>query len=247
MLRDSEQTVTVRWYRCAPGAPELGVPCFLRSLHWEAHPYEFNGVGEVFNTVTDIYPYRPIPGADGKRRCGTDRDFAEGGQYQPTVPPAVRSPEGLLECCHSPPGGVVVGNGIDLAGVLLGGGSVPTAEPTVATCADPGAAHILADGFPQLLYLGPGYPTSSTMFAYLADFGSGNVRVEYQGFTEGTVTVFTLVHPSFCILSAILYSGPADGSFTIETNVPNNRDLCITVSAASGRPGPVQVTVTPLP
>lgn len=126
LLRDSDETVTVRWYRCAPGAPALGVEHFMRSLHWESHPYLFDGMGEVWRTVTAIYPYRPFPGADGAKRCGTDQDFAVGGHYDPSAPPAVRTPEGLLLCCHAPPGGIVVGGDLGIPDGIEVGGDPPT-------------------------------------------------------------------------------------------------------------------------
>lgn len=106
---DSDQDVEIRWYKCPPGAKALGVPSLFRSNHWESHPYLWAaGKGERFNSVSKVYPYRAPPGVTGQHRCGTDKDFAEGGTRNEFIPPYPRADDGIAECCRPPLGGLEI-------------------------------------------------------------------------------------------------------------------------------------------
>lgn len=125
-FRDSEQSVEIRWYRCHPSAPALPYPSRIRSLHWESHPYLFAaGNGEVFNSLKRVYPFKWLPGLDGSHPpCGEERDFTEGGHYDPDSPPIPVTGDGVPQCCAEPPGGVVLGGtGVVGPGLLAGGGA----------------------------------------------------------------------------------------------------------------------------
>jgi hypothetical protein len=107
--RDAPGDVEIRWYRCPPGARALGVPSLFRSNHWESHPYLWAaGRGEVFNSVTRVFPFRSPPGVTGQHRCGSDQDFAEGGTRNESIPAYPRADDGIAECCRPPLGLLVI-------------------------------------------------------------------------------------------------------------------------------------------
>lgn len=126
--RDSDLTAEIKWVRCLPGVPELGYESAIMPLRWCPYPYLAHGVGEVFDSPQPWNRGTPIPGADGKKVCGTEQDFRDGGQYLPDLPPVEYTPEGLSLCCGEPPGGILLsGFGlIQPAGSALVGGGVVT-------------------------------------------------------------------------------------------------------------------------
>lgn len=123
--KDSDETATIRWYRALPNAPLLGQVSAITPLGWQPFPWMAKGVGEVFNAEKPFDRGNPIAAATGKKVCGTESDFAEGGVYDPNPPFMNYNTDGLAACCAPKPGAILLGGSartnFDLKGVVIGG------------------------------------------------------------------------------------------------------------------------------
>lgn len=92
-----DQLTEIVWFRCAPGAPALGVPTVFCSQNWDDGG-AFVRVGEVRKTKTWVQPntLKILPGAH-PGRCGNSERWMEGGpaSLAPPLDPAT----GLPACC----------------------------------------------------------------------------------------------------------------------------------------------------
>src|SRR5260221_5133334 len=82
----------------------IDVPHRICNLVWEVDKtwYE-DDVQEVWEGGRRASWKTTPPGIDGKHRCGTDEDFAEGGTYDDTIPAPRVGALGWPLCCNPPP------------------------------------------------------------------------------------------------------------------------------------------------
>src|SRR5260221_2257040 len=82
----------------------IDVPHRICNLVWEVDKtwYE-DDVQEVWEGGRRASWKTTPPGIDGKHRCGTDEDFAEGGTYDDTIPAPRVGALGWPFCCNPPP------------------------------------------------------------------------------------------------------------------------------------------------
>lgn len=131
-FRDSPIEIDISWYPCKPDAPAIDTPSVISSLDWwvEERPlgvYFAYPVGEVPEAPRRFNGLKVKPKADGKHRCGTEDEWANGAVFDPTVN-RVRRADGLPICCGGVPPGVVIGGRsmipVSNPGVVIGGKSV---------------------------------------------------------------------------------------------------------------------------
>jgi hypothetical protein len=115
-FRDSDQEVEIEWFPCAPGAELLPWVSNVSNPFWEEDQFEFTDGTLPLDTVIPTGKPRSKPGSGKGHVCGTEGDFANGGLYQPALPPVAYGMQGLPSCCNP----AVVGRG----GVLDGGRSL---------------------------------------------------------------------------------------------------------------------------
>lgn len=251
---DNDIEITIRWYPALPSARCLDWPHAIYQTVWDDDNYSqpvLDQVGEVYDSPHVTSHMRAVPGADGSHVCGDQDAFENGVHYDPDIFVPYRL-DGLPTCCPGTvPKGILWG-GEPLpppqGGMLWGGTAIQAIANTVPSCPVPGAAHIGPSGIPTAVRLGPAYPTDQTMFFIVVDAGAtGTFRVNYSGGQAGTVFLFRIVHPSFCIFSDTIYSGPADVPFEQDVMGASNRDICISVFTSPEHTEQVIVTVTALP
>jgi hypothetical protein len=245
-FKDSDQTVTIRWFKCKPGAKWLPFSSVIRPQVWNSEDYAYQGRGEVWATAREFRQYPWVPGLEGTHYCGTRADFEEGGVV--ADPPVAFTPDGVMACCAAPPGGLLLGGELGLAGgAVVGGGSFSEVAFTTPSCIDPGGAHLGGDFGPGILALEDGYAGRTTAFAYLGDAGSGPFHLDYLFGPAGTVSVFTLVNPSFCVLGDLLYSGPSDVPFSLDLTPTPTRDVAIVIDTSPAAYTMAGMQLRPLP
>lgn len=74
----------------------------ISSLDFDLPDPDYTGPGEVPNTTRKFTGQVAPAGLDGNHHCGTEKDFEEGGEYLPDVPPAPYDALGYLACCAVP-------------------------------------------------------------------------------------------------------------------------------------------------
>lgn len=103
IFRNSDQPVTVRWFKANPDAEFLPFQTPMNVLLWSDAPYNRTGLGEVFLDYPHFERVDTPPTALGVHPCPADRDTWEnGGIYDPALPPAIRDTFGVLRCCNDP-------------------------------------------------------------------------------------------------------------------------------------------------
>lgn len=251
---DSDVTAKIKWVRCNPGVPVLGIPNRINPLRWEGFPYLAGGVGEVFNEPQPFDPGRPIPGALGVKVCGTPEEFAGGAVYDPDATPVGYSPEGLAQCCASPPGGVVLGGSAYVPtqfGVVIGGEQPPLIFA--------GPACTLLGGFELMPvngveYLVPYKFVSGGSFAssWVPIDGPAGQTVDYhyRGSQPGDFALASLYGGlNGCGLLTYLGGGPANGEWTIRVPPQAAQTMYIAVEDTGGAEEPLpfwaRATVVP--
>lgn len=123
-FRDNESVEgTIKWLLNGDRLPAIGRPTRIRPLIWCPFPWEQEGVGEVYNGWRE-YHRETVPAVmKGGHVCGTDEDFAEGGEYLPDEPPVKRDRNGYPLCCQPPFVGLGGAVGSGTADVEVIGGS----------------------------------------------------------------------------------------------------------------------------
>jgi len=91
--------VLLKWRRANPAAGTLPYPSRLCSLDWATRPHIAEGCGEVYGEERTFLPKLHPPGPPNAHICGTERDFREGGEYTPSLPPITYRVDGLPTCC----------------------------------------------------------------------------------------------------------------------------------------------------
>jgi len=91
--------LTIRWYRCPPGAKPLPFPSSFMSLNWNPRPYEMTGIGEIWTGPPKWSNGRTPPTARGQSPFGPPVFFADGQPWNPDGPVIPRDPWGLAVAC----------------------------------------------------------------------------------------------------------------------------------------------------
>lgn len=136
-LRDSDLISRVRWIEVPYKTPTLDRTCVIYRREWDNDQWNEVPVGELPDE-RKRFSARFLPrGLPGVHVCGTDRDFDEGGHYDPTLPPVDYSTSGFPRCCD-PPVGV-------FGGAAAGGKNRPTViSPAVCEEITTGCSEALA-------------------------------------------------------------------------------------------------------
>lgn len=120
----------VRWYEAREDAETLPFESIIYRREWDNDEYQPIPVGEVSDAQKKFKAGFVPPGLGAGHYCGTETDFAEGGEYLPDVEPAKYGASGWPLCCNPIP--VVKGG--------AGGGAHVTIGPPVVVpgwdCAD---------------------------------------------------------------------------------------------------------------
>jgi len=115
MFRNSDEEVDFVWYPALPSAPVLPFDSVFLDPIWQDNYYAVDdGPGLVREQFikNNWEGYKAL--AIGLHQCGTAEDFAEGGIYDPDLPPVEYRDDWLPMCC---PGGERAGSG----GAAMGG------------------------------------------------------------------------------------------------------------------------------
>jgi len=100
LFEDSDETIRVRWYFCAPDA---GVyPGYHRyaSANWDSGPGGTNPVGEIVGTPRPYYNGRRHAGFHGRKFCGDPAKIENGFKYADKR--LCTNNDGLSSCCTIP-------------------------------------------------------------------------------------------------------------------------------------------------
>ncbi len=167
MFRNSDQEVRFIWYPALPNAGVLPVPSAFLDGIWDEWYYEYDGPGPVYRTHIRDNWQKTKAGSGRGHYCGTAEDFAEGGLYDPTLPPVEYSSNHLPVCCD------VIQPAV-LGGIGVGGHVVPSYTPPPPpftpgnTCATAAVAQL------NTIYTFPS-ATASNQWIVLANPPSGGV------------------------------------------------------------------------
>lgn len=201
---DDPTEYEIEWYVAAPGAPLLGCPSAVNSLAWEKDRLDWlpTGVGEVPGSNFRKRRNTPKLIAIGRKRCGTEADFAGDGHLNTQLPPVVYLPSGLPLCC----GGLFEGAG----GLGLSGSATVTYQGPVS-----GIGGVVLGGVVSHFYTPA--PTGGVVLGGTAD-------VQYSGELEGSggVVLGGAGDVSYTLwlegIGGLALSGQADWSYqTAET------------------------------
>jgi hypothetical protein len=137
-FRDSDEEVTIRWYPAREDAPVLPFPSCIYNRSWDLDQVEAGGQPLYLGPAPPYNRAKVNPLALGNHQCGTARDFAEGGEYLPDLPPVEYRADGLPVCCGAMFEGI---GGAD----ALGAADVTYQPPPGADCS---TAAVFAVGVP---------------------------------------------------------------------------------------------------
>jgi hypothetical protein len=146
-LRDHPELIgKIRWSEVPYSAPALGFPAAIEMLEWEeTKEWIQDDIGEI-RDADRVFNPKPAVGVNGAHVCGTERDFQEGGEYLPDLPPTVYGGSGFAACCKP------------LPRVSGGGGAAGKATVTFGSGATCPTAQIAALGVDMVADVVPGGP-----------------------------------------------------------------------------------------
>jgi hypothetical protein len=182
-FRDSDEEVIIDWYPCLDTAPNLGVPTCLYNRYWDRDEVTADGQPIYDGRVPPRKFYPVKPAANGAHRCGSDEDFAEGGEYRPDLPPVVYRPDGLPLCCGAQFVGIGGGKGGGEADVIY----QPPPGPSCST------AGILTVGVPYA-FVTDGRTPGDYWFSFTAP-STGIWRFTGTGVAAAAPTAFAGICP----------------------------------------------------
>lgn len=166
-FRDSDTEVELVWYPAGDSVPALPYPSALFVQSWDRDQVDRLGV-PLTTQHTPPFNHEPVkPLAFGLHQCGTRRDFAEGGHYDPNPPFVEYRPDGLPICC-----------GLDFegrGGLALGGVATVVYTPPIV-----GEGGLALDGTADVWY-----GDSIEGFGGLALDGTADVTYTPPGPTPG--------------------------------------------------------------
>lgn len=103
-FRDNGVVDEVRWYECREGTPTLDKVSVIYRREWDNDQYNDVPVGELPGERKRFLKGEVPKGLPGVHVCGTDRDFEEGGEYDPDQPEVQYGTLGWPLCCDPPVG-----------------------------------------------------------------------------------------------------------------------------------------------
>lgn len=124
----------MRWIEAAPGAKMLGFESCILMKQMEPDAWLPGGIGEVAESERETTLQYAPRGTGRGHVCGTEKEFAEGGTLDESIPLALYTTSGLPRCCD-PPRMVRGGAGVSGRAQLE---VVPVVTPGL-TCEDAGA------------------------------------------------------------------------------------------------------------
>jgi hypothetical protein len=91
--------VGIKWYRAPPGAKVFPGYSRFGIGYWANQDYDWFGPGQQLPKPLEYDKGICPPNVTGQSFCGSLQDFAEGGLYDPTLPPVVYDQYGIPTCC----------------------------------------------------------------------------------------------------------------------------------------------------
>lgn len=101
-FENSDRVNRVQWEEAAPGALAIEYPSCILSKQQEPDDWLPGGIGEVADAPRVTTLARAPRGMGRGHVCGTPEEFAEGGTYDPALPPERIGALGWPLCCDPP-------------------------------------------------------------------------------------------------------------------------------------------------